>query len=206
MEGLNLAFLMIFHPSDAYTAIKRRGTKLSAIPATVILFLVLVVRYLYVSFVHFPLADVQLADTNLALEVGRILLPVLTIVVSIYAVTCILYGETKLKTIYITVSYSFLPYVVITPLLMLVSHVCSLTEGAFYYGVQALMWVWIVLLVFFSIMLQNDFTFKKTVGISLLSIIGVALIWAAAIMIIALSVQVFTWFSEVINEYIVFNT
>jgi hypothetical protein len=206
MIALDLAFLMVFHPTDAYYEIKRRGKDLSIIPSIVILFLVLAVRYLYVSFVHAPLADIKLRDTNLVLEVGRILLPVLTIVVSIYAVTCIMYGETKIKTIFITVSYSFLPYLIITPLCLGVSQFIGLTESEFYFAAQAVMWAWIVLLVFFSIMQQNDYTLKKTLGVTLLSLIGVVLIWAVAIMILALSVQVVTWFQEVIREYVVFNT
>lgn len=205
MDAVNLAFLMLFHPSDAYYEIRRRGKELSVIPAFVILFLVLAVRYLYVSFVHAPLADIQLRDTNLFLEVGRILLPLLTLVVSFYAITSLLYGETKLKTIFITVSYSFLPYILITLLLLAVSQFVCLTEYVFYYAAQVFMWVWIVLLVFFSIMLQNDYSLKKTIGVSVLSLIGVALIWAVCIMIISLSVQVFTWFQEVIDEYIIFN-
>lgn len=205
MEAVNLAFLMIFHPSDAYYEIRRREKELSVIPAFGILLLVLAVRYLYVSFVHVPMADIQLKDTNLILEVARILLPVLTLVISLYAVTSLLYGETKLKTIFITVSYSFLPYILITLLLLGVSQFIALTEYVFYSAAQAFMWIWIVLLVFFSIMLQNDYSFKKTIGVSILSLIGVALIWAVCVMIISLSVQVFTWFQEVIDEYIIFN-
>lgn len=95
-------------------------------------------RYLYVSFVHAPLADIQLRDTNLFLEVGRILLPLLTLVVSFYAVTSLLYGETKLKTIFITVSYSFLPYILITLLLLAVSQFVCLTEYVFYYAAPSI--------------------------------------------------------------------
>ena len=203
--AIDLAFLMLFHPTDAYDEIKRRGKSLSVIPAIIVLALVLLVRYIYVAFVHIPMADIQLKDTSLVLEVGRLLLPVLTIVVSIYAVTAILYGETKLKTIFITVSYSFLPYIVVTPILLGASQVIALNEGSFYFAAQTIMWVWIVLLVFFSIMIQNDYSFKKTIGVSILSIIGVVLIWAVAIMIIALSVQVVTWFQEVYKEYVTFR-
>lgn len=205
MEAWDLAFLMIFHPLDAYRRIRDREKQLSVIPSFLILLLILAVRYLYVSFVHAPLADIRLSDTNLILEVARILLPVLTIVVAVYAVTALLYGETTIKTIFITVSYSFLPYILITLLLLGASQVLCLTEYAFYHAAQVIMWVWIVLLVFFGIMMQNDYSLKKTIGVSILSLIGVTLIWAVCIMIISLSVQVFTWFGEVIDEYVIFN-
>lgn len=199
-EALDLALLMVFHPSDAYLQIKRRGPALSWIPPIVVLLLVLVVRYLYVAFVHAPLADIRLQDTSIFLEVGRLLLPTLTVVVGIYAVTSILGGETGLKTIFFTVSYSFIPYILITPLTMVASRFLSLTEGEFYFGASSLKWIWIVLLVFFAVMIQNDYSFRKTVGIAVLSLISVVLIWAVAIMVISLSVQVVTWFSEVLRE------
>lgn len=205
MKALDLAFLMVFHPTDAYQEIKKQDKAVSIIPAIIILLLVLFTRYLYVTFVHSPLADIKLQDTNIFLEVFRIILPILTLSFSLYAVTTILYGETKIKTIFVTVTYSFIPYVIMTPLFMVASRFISLSEGQFYYGAAAIKWIWIILLIFFSIMIQNDYTFKKTVGVSLLTIFGVLLIWAVAIMVIALSVQVFTWFKEVTKEIVIFN-
>ncbi len=206
MIGFRLMLLMIFHPIDAYTEIKRRENSLSLFPAFLVLFFVLVVRYLSVVFVHAPLADIKLSDTNLLLEIARILLPILTIVVSEYAVTTVLYGETKINTIFFTVSYSFLPYVVTTPFFIIISRFIGLESSEFYYAASAIKWIWIVLLVFFALMYQNDYSFSKTVGVSVLTIIGVILIWAVIILILSLSVQVFTWFREVFKEIFVFNT
>lgn len=199
-DAIELAFLMVFHPSDAYLEIKRRGSEISILPPSIVLFLALVSRYIHVAFVHAPLADIRLGDTSLILEIARLLLPTLTVVVSVYALSSILGGETSLKTIYFTVCYSFIPYVLITPITTAVSRVLSLGEGQFYFGASSLKWIWIVLLVFFAIMIQNNYSFKKTIGVAVLSLIGVALIWAVAIMVISLSVQVVTWMQEVIRE------
>ena len=205
MKGIDLIFLMIFHPTDAYQEIKNQGKSVPIIPPIILLILVLMTRYIYVMFVHAPLADIKLQDTNIVLEVLRLMLPILTLTFSLYAVTTILYGETKIKTIFVTVSYCFLPYIIMTPLFMGISRFVSLSEGQFYYGATTIKWAWIVLLIFFSIMFQNDYSFKKTVGVSLLAIIGVLLIWAVAVMVISLSVQVYTWFREIAKEIAIFN-
>lgn len=204
-ESLDLFFLIIFHPSDAFEEIKRRSGKIPLFVPGFILLAVLAVRYLYVAFVHAPLADIKLQDTNILLEIARIILPILTYVVSNYAVTSILYGATKIRTIFYTVTYSFIPYILLTLLSLGVSQVLCLNEAAFYYAFSALKWVWIIALIFFSVMIQNDYSFKKTVGVSILSIIGVVLIWAMIILIIALSVQVITWFNEIRKEIVFFN-
>lgn len=204
-EEIELAFLMVFHPIDAFLEIKRRVSNLSLITPAAIIFLMLVARYIHVVFVHAPLADIQLQDTNLILEVGRLLLPALTVVVGIYAISSILGGETNLKTIFFTVAYSFIPYILVTPLTTAISRVLSSGEAQFFYAASTLKWIWIISLVFFSVMIQNNYSFKKTVGVAVLSLIGVALIWAVAIMIISLSVQVVTWFSEVYREITIFK-
>lgn len=203
--ALKIAFLMLFHPIDAYDEIKRRGRTLSLWAPTVILLLVLVVRYFYVAFVHAPLADIKLENTNLFLEIARFLLPVLTFVVSTYAVISVLSGATDLRTIFVTTVYALVPYIVMTPFSLGISHFLALGEASIYSFFSTVKWVWIILLIFVSIMHQNDYSLKKTIGVSLLSLVGVAIIWAVAVLIISLSVQVVTWIKEVMKEATLFT-
>ena len=202
MNPFELGVLLLFHPSDAFDEIKLKGRGLSPLPGAVLLLLVFAMRYVYVLAVHVPLADIRVSETNVLLELGRILLPVLTLSVSIYAVQSILYGETSLRMIFTTLSYCMIPYLIVTPAMILLSHTLSAQEAGFYNAVNSAMWLWIVLLVFVSILYMNNFSFKKTVGVSLLSILGVAFIWGVAVMIIAMSVQLAGFINEVYREYI----
>ena len=205
MNPFEMAILMVYHPSDAFDEIKLKGKRQPVWPGAVILLAMIVMRYLYVVLVHRPLADIELQDTNLLLEVGRILLPVLTLVVSLYAVQSILYGETTIRMIFSTVTYSLVPYLILTPVLIGLSHLFSREEAAYYGAVNALMWAWIVLLVFVSIMYMNNFSFKKTVLVFILSLIGGLLIWGVAIMAIAMTIQLIGFINELYREYIIYN-
>ena len=205
MKTLDMALLLIFHPTDFYEETKLNYQKYSAVPGIILMLLVIAARYIYVLTVHRPLADIALADTNFLLEMLRITLPLLTWIVSIYAVTSILYGETKIKMIFMSATYSFIPFIVITLLSIPLSHILSLEESGYYYVLQAGMWIWVVLLLFFGVMLMNNFSFAKTVFVCILSIVGVALIWAAVVMVIALTVQITGFFNEIIREYVIDN-
>lgn len=205
MNPLELGILLIFHPSDAFDEIKLKGDRLSLLPGAVLLVLLFAVRYLYVLTVHPPLADIKVSDTNILLEIARILLPVLTLSLSIYAVQSILYGETKLRMIFTTVTYSLVPYLIFTPVMILISRILSAREAGYYNTINNIMWLWIILLVFSSIMYMNNFSFKKTILVSLLSIAGVAFIWGVAIMIITMTIQLAGFFNELYREYILYN-
>lgn len=205
MNLIEMSVLILFHPTDAFDEIKIRDKKLSYLPGAVILLLVLAVRYLYVLTVHAPLADIQIQDTSIILEVGRILLPVITLVCSIYAVESIMSGETSFRMIFLSISYSFVPYLLLTPLMAVVSHILSREDASLYNGINNVMWVWIGILVFASIFYMNNFTFGKAVKITVLSIIGILLIWGITVMILAMSIQLFEFFGELYKEYILYN-
>ncbi len=202
MNPLSLALLMVFHPIDAYDEIKLRRNRRSALASVTILLLVILMRYLYVLTVHRPLADIRIQDTNMLLEIGRFLLPILSIVVSLYAVTRILYGETTFLMTFNVVCYSMIPFLLLTPIQILLSRILSNTSAGLFGALHGIMWAWIVLLVFVSIQYMNTYTFRKTVAVSLLSLIGILLMWALAITVIALVFQVIGFFNELTREFI----
>ncbi|MHB1454401.1 MAG: YIP1 family protein [Saccharofermentanales bacterium] len=205
MNLIEMSVLILFHPTDAFDEIKIRDRKLSYLPGIVILMMVLAMRYLYVLMVHAPLADIRIQDTSIVLEIARILLPIITLVCSIYAVESIMSGETSFRMIFLAVSYSFVPYLLITPLMTLVSHILSREDASLYHTINNGMWVWIAILIFSSIFYMNNFTFGKSLKIAALGIAGILMIWGVAVMILALSIQLIEFFGELYKEYILYN-
>lgn len=205
MNPIEMSILMIFHPTDAFDEIKIRAKKLSFTPGIVVLILLLLVRYLYVIFVHIPLTDIRIHDTSVLLEAGRILLPIITLVFSIYAVESIMNGERNFRMIFMAVTYSFVPYILITPVMILLSHILSREDSSLFGSINNGMWIWIAVLIFTGIIYMNNYTFGKALRITFLSIIGVVLIWGIAIMMAAMSVQLFDFLGELYKEYILYN-
>ena len=205
LNPLQLGVLMFFHPIDTLDYIKRNYKKMSILPVIVILFLIIAVRYFYILCVHIPLADIKIQQTNFILELARILIPLITWVISIYGITSVMYGETKLKTIFISSAYSFVPYIILIPLFTALSRILSLQEASLYNFLQTAMWIWILILLFVSVMEMNNYTFGKTILVCILSLIGVLFIWGVVLMIIALTFQIIGFVNELVKEYVFYN-
>lgn len=200
MNWLYISLDIFFHPVDAFYRIKKSRESFNYLPAVILLFLVLAVRFLYIYNVHYPLATLKIWDSSILLEAAKLLVPVLTWVVACYAVTTINEGETFIKDILAASAYSMLPYIVITLFLTVFSQFIGTTEAGLFTLIQIMMWVWTGLLFFISVRSMNDFSFSKTVGICLLSIVVMLIIWAVLLLVYALSGQLYQFFKGILLE------
>ena len=200
MNAYKLAVVMIFHPLDAFVYIKRNRDKIR-LWSTVLIYVIMVIeRYLYILFVHKPLSTMDIQNTNIMLELAVLLLPILTWVVSIYGLTSVKSGENTLKEIYVASSFCLIPYIIITPLSILISQILSLEEQKLYSSIQFIMLAWIIILLFASVMFMNNYSFSKTVFISIISLIGILLIWAALLLVFTLAYQIVLFIGQLIQE------
>ena len=97
---LKLIPVIMLHPIDAFSVIKRDRDKYKWWPfGLLLLAMAVLMRFLSIYLVHFPVSGISSTEANIVLEVGIILLPVLTWVIASYAFTSIVGGETKLNEI-----------------------------------------------------------------------------------------------------------
>ena len=61
-------------------------------------------------------------------------------------------------------------------------------------------WIWVILLFITSVYKMNTVTFGKTVGVCLLSLVGIAAIWLLLLIFFTLTDQLFGFFGEVKEE------
>ena len=200
MNALTLSVVMLFHPSDAFTILKREHSHMKVWPATLIFVIMAVLRILSIAFTHEPLDAVQMKDANLPLELVALLLPQLTWVVSVFGITSFMSGETKLKEIYLTTAFCFVPYILITPIQILLSQGLTREEGGFYTAIGCFMYVWIILLLVASVWLMNNYTLRKTLFVCLISIIGVFLIWLVLLLCFSFIMQIVLFIKELLVE------
>jgi len=173
-------------------------------PVVVILLLLVIVRVSYIYICHFPLAVLKPRDTNILLEVVKLIVPVLTWALSCYAVTTILDGGSLIRETLLSTVYCMLPYVIFTLPLGLLSHLMGLSELLLYRALIWVVWIWIGILAVMSIKIMNDYTMLKTIGICLITIVTVFLIWAAFLLTVTLTGQLIDFFTVLITEIRVF--
>lgn len=201
MNALEFSLMLLFHPVDVFALIKKERSKFDYRPVIVLLLLVVLVRIAYIFTVHYPLATLEPRDTNIGLEIVKMWLPILTWTISCYAVTAIIDGESMLREILMASAYCMLPYIIMMLPLAALSHIMSANNSALYNVLHSIVWIWVVLLYITSVKVLNDYSLKKTLGICVLSIIGMLLIWAILLLLFALTSQLFHFFQGIMLEF-----
>lgn len=196
-----LALLIIYEPQHAFTLIKRRRARTSFLVPLILLALCMVVHVARIYLTHYPLASSTPEDANLANELLSLMLPLISFILGLYLVTTIRSGETTFKETMTAVSYSMVPYILLTLPLALLSNIMSLNEQGLFQTLQYLVMGWCILLILYSVMHMNTYTLGQTIGIALLAIFAILFVWAVLFLLYILGDKLVSFFAEVINEY-----
>lgn len=192
IKELKYSLYTIIHPFDGFWDIKRekRGSMRVAVTFFVIFTVLYGVRARYSGYLFMikPYSKV-----NVLISISSIMIPILLWVVSNWCFTTLMDGKGTLKDIFISTGYSLVPYILFSPLLLLMSHVMTIEEGAFYTYFDGVIWIWVLILMFFGMMMTHDYSLGKSMLTLLLTIVGICLI----LFIILL-------FSNLINEIYIY--
>jgi len=199
-RSFQLAASALFHPCDTFDNIKYMRGGIKPFVAPVIALSAVAVRLIYMNIVHFPLADIDLRNASYLLEGVKLLLPFFTFVLSAYAVTAIMNGETKFDEMLLSCSLCLMPYIVLTLPMGAVSYILTAHDASMYSAVQSLIMVWMVLLFFNAIRVSNRFSFKKTLLVAVISLLVMALIWILGALILVMWNQVYLFITDVLRE------
>jgi len=200
LSDLNLALIVLVDPMEAFPMFKLKREKFSYLPSIILFALLVLARIASIYLVHYPLALLEPRNTNLVLEIVKMLIPILTWVVSCYAITSILNGETLFQEIFMAAAYSMLPYIILIVPISYFSKILTSLEARLYYTLISIVWLWVIILFFISIQSMNNYTAGETLGICLLSIIGVFLIWILFGLFYSLSKHLTEFIADIINE------
>jgi len=199
-EGLMISLHGVFKPSDAMETIRYNKNRLNMITPMVILVLAVVVRISFVFVVHFPLQRVAPHLVNPLMEVVQVLMIPLTWVIAAFAVTSIFDGETKPSEIFFSAAMAMLPFILINFPMMFVSHILSHTERDMFNIIITFGYIWSFLMFFISMKNLNDYSFKKTIAMTVVTIIVMVLIWLISIMVYVLVGRLFQFAFGLYNE------
>lgn len=195
-----LVLEVIFHPATAFSRIKETRDRLQYKAILVFLALISAVRLLSVYGTHFPLSSIDPRSSNLLMELGILLLPILTWIVSAYAMTSILDGEVKFKELFMATVLSMVPYILFQLPLTAVSYLFDLSGKGTYTFLNALITVWVLLLFFTNLKMLNGYTVGKTIKVALLSLATIVFIWFLIFIFYSLTLQVLDFIRMILLE------
>ena len=199
-KTLRQSLMVLRHPNEGMYELKYDGTW-AAVP--ILLVLAVIARLISIEFSAYEFTTVEPENTNLILELAKVIVPWGTWVIACYGVSSIFYGEATFKNVAVASAYALLPYALFqAEYSYIFSHILSLDEKALFYLGEAIITWWMLLLFFLQLKTIHDFTLGKCVLVAAVSVLGMIVIWVLAALTYLLTLQMIQFFIQVGYEFI----
>ena len=197
---LKLSPGVFFHPIDTFRAVKECRGRLKVWAGLILVVLTLITRLLVIFATNYPLVTVNPRQANILIEVGKILLPLLTFVIACYAVTAIVGGESKLSEIFTASCFCMVPYIVVNIVMTALSYIMCRTEAGVYIFAVKAAWYIVFLLFIINICVLNNYGAGKTIFVGVVSVFVMILTWITILLVLSLSAQLVEFIAGIFRE------
>lgn len=194
------AIQIITHPIDCCYFVKKERDSLKFVYGIICLLLAAICKILSVYTTAYSTNPNLPEDSNLILLLGILLLPGLSWIVGAYSTTTLMSGESSFIELFTLGCLCYVPYIIMTPVQIIISHVTSGEDAMLYHVVGVLAIVWVIILEFLCFMMANGYQFGKAVGVAIVSVVVALLMWAFVLLSMVFIYQVIIFISEIILE------
>ena len=189
------------HPSDGSYGIAREGRASFSAPS--IILVIFIAEYVINKYLcGFLKKTIREGRYELVSDIGTIIVVIVGVTLCNYLVCTINEGEGTVKKIYTYFCYSLMPYVLLTPVSFVLSHVVTNNEAFLITLVQVVMYGWVIVLMILAIQGVNNYTAQETFKIICLSIFTILIVALLIFIIYVLWAQVFEFISAIIGEVV----
>ncbi|MBP3305532.1 MAG: hypothetical protein J6L24_06135 [Oscillospiraceae bacterium] len=201
MTELLFLFAVPRNPADAAYGIKREH-KTSVLSATVLylfaLALVLLEKYA-AGYIFKTAEDGRFSVVNdILIYAGSVTL----VVLCHYLICAITDGEASLANVYSGMAYACMPFIVLKPIAIVLTHVLSLQEQFILHFLNFVIYAGSAVLIVVMIRELNDYTYKKTFRNIFLTVFAVVIAVAVLFVLYILSQQFFDFILSLWREVI----
>lgn len=185
---------VIFHPFDGFWDLvhEKRGSLLAA---HTYLFLFLLTYVLKLMCTNFQFISTPLQYINIYEQCASLLLPFLVLCLSNWSLSTLFDGKGRFKDIYMAMCYALIPYILIQLPLILVSHMISFDEAAYYTVMMSVSVIWSLFLAFVGLMQVHDYSPGKNLVFLFATVFG-------AMVILFLVLVFFSLLSDAIGFFV----
>jgi hypothetical protein len=175
VQTLQLLMRIMFRPADGFWDLKR-GKRGNAIIGVVLMLMVFIILLIDIQFRSYQTAARDPKDVSLMIEITRIFGAWILWGVANYGVAAITEGEGFFKDVMMGTAYSMGPFLFFTPVITAISHVLARSERGYMNFVATVITYWSLGLIVLSVKHLHNFTTKKALISTGLSIFGMACI------------------------------
>ena len=199
LASLRYSLHCIVRPFDGFWDLthEKRGSMAAANTIIILVLLTNLIKLGATGFIFYP---VNWDTVNLVLEIAMFLVPFIVYVVAYWCLTTLFDGKGTLKDIWMGTAYAMTPYVIIQLLLVPLSNVVTVEEGAFYDVFSAFSFVWCGLLIVASVMMIHDFLLGKALASLIFSGVGMLIIVFLLVLFFSLISDGFSYFYSIYKE------
>ncbi len=171
------SLLTIVHPIDAFDKIKQNRKNLKIWPIFLLILAIIFVRILNVHTIHFPLNTTNILHVDLWRQVAVFLVPLFSWILVSYAISVISEGKQTFLESITTSLICFLPYIVFSLPMVLLSYFMCTSESVLFLGIGNFILYWCFALLIVSSVRMNEYSFGKEVGIIFKTVFGILCFW-----------------------------
>ena len=176
---------IMLHPFDGFWDLKheKRGNVRTATFIAVLFFLMYALN---VQFGGYIATGKVPGEENVLYRVAMLFLPLAFYIAANWCFTTLMDGKGTVKDIYIATCYALKPYVIFAIPLLIFSNVITADELAFYTFFKTLIIIWVVFLLYASLMMTPDYSPSKTLWTAVLILVGICIIIFIILLIISI--------------------
>ena len=201
VSDLNYAFYYMRHPVDGAYGIANEG-RANWLVSSIILAIFIIEFIISKYTCGFLMKTVMEGRYEIFSDIGTVLAVMIALTASTYLVCTINDGEGTVKKLYTMFCYTLIPYVVLTPVVYLLSHVLTVNEVFLVTMLNLLIYGWIAVIGFIGLKEVNNFKMGETVKIILLTVFTVLILALLIFIIYVLWAQVFEFVSAIFGEVV----
>ncbi len=189
------------HPMDGAYGISREG-RASWIAPSIILVIFMVEFVINKYLCGFLQKTVREGRYEIGSDIIIIVVAIFAVTVGTYLISTITEGEASIKKTYTYFCYCLTPYLILTPVSFILSHVLTGNEQFLITIVLVVEYVWIIALAFIGIKEVNNYTTWEAVRTVILSAFTIAICALLLFILYMLATQVVSFITSIVGEVV----
>ncbi|MEV5026980.1 YIP1 family protein [Paenibacillus sp. LPE1-1-1.1] len=190
---------VLVHPIDFYHDIQEPG-RIKWGQALFIVALAYLARMIAILITGYAFETRETYEISFVHELIWIVVPWLTWTVSNWGVSAILEGEGKFKEVFVGSAFALVPYAIFIIPITLLTNILALDESSIYSFLINFTVYWVCWLLLLKVRIVHDFELMKMIWITVLSIVGILIIWFIGILMFGLVNQLINFVVDMFKE------
>ena len=198
-KTLKYSLYVCIHPLDGFWDLTHEGRG-SIAAANLIVFASVLVEMARLTLTNFQFMTFNMEYFNIIWVSLSVIVPIFLWTLANWSLTTLMDGKGKMSDIYMALSYALTPNVIINTFMVILSQFITYEEGMIHGFLVVLSLLWSGMLIICGMMMIHDYSMRKTLLSSLLTIVGMGVIVFVFVIFFSLVSDAVAYFVSLYKE------